>query len=122
MIDEILLNANIEVEEFCLARELTLLEKANVALNQIPAEYKQIIPLKNLPKNSHLELYYIDYKQFNKAFKEDYDLVIYDEFAVLFIYKLTSERACLYSDNGWRIGFDLPSEYMKETKIVSRNK
>ncbi len=122
MIDEILLNANIEVEELCLARELTNLEKANVALAQIPAEYKQIIPLKNLPENSPLELYYIDYRQFNKALKEDYDLVRFGEFAVLFIYKLISERACLYSNNGLRISFDLPGKYMKENNIVSRNK
>jgi len=122
MIDKILLDANIEVEEFCLARELTSLEKANIAINQISAEYKQIIPLKNLTENSSLELYYIDYRQFNKALKEDYDLVRFGEFAVLFIYKLTSERACLYFDNGWRISFDLPSKYMKENKVVSRNK
>lgn len=121
MIDKILLDANIEVEEFCLARELTSLEKANIAINQIPAEYKQIIPLKNLPENSSLELYYIDYRQFNKAFKEDYDLVKFGEFVVLFIYRLSSERACLYSNNGWQISFDLPNRYIKETRVVSGN-
>lgn len=122
MIDEILLNANIEVEEFCLSRELTNLEKANIALAQIPAEYKQIIPLKNLPENSQLKLHYMIYKGLIKVPEEDYSLVRFGEFAVLFIYKLTAERAYLFSSSNWMVGFDLPNKYMKENKVVSRNK
>jgi len=110
MIDQILIDSYIEVEEICLSRELTNFEKANVILNQISAEYKQVILLGDSPKTSFFELYYIDYKQFNKAFRKDYDLIIYGEFAVLFIYKIISERVYLYSNNGWKIGFDLPNK------------